>query len=125
VLQSRSNTSWRRWGLVAACVAAVLVASLFRPPAVLGADAGGVAVDKWLHGISYALLAVAAVATLGLAVEAVQAPLTYRSSSVADAAANAAGALAGVAAAWLLARVRQPGLSAETTPLSESTPYRR
>jgi hypothetical protein len=108
VSQSRSNTSWRRWGLVAACVAAVLVASVLRPPAVLGADAGGVAVDKWLHGIGYALLAavVAAVAALGLAVEAVQAPLAYRSSSVADAAANAAGALVGVAAAWLLARVR-------------------
>ena len=122
MLQSRSNTSWRRWGLVAACVAAVLVASVLRPPAVLGADAGGVAVDKWLHGIGYALLAAvvaarradgrellaiaAALAALGLAVEAVQAPLAYRSSSVADAAANAAGALVGVAAAWLLARVR-------------------
>jgi VanZ family protein len=46
------------------------------------------------------------VAALGLAVEAVQVPLAYRSSSVADAAANAAGALVGVAAAWLLARVR-------------------
>ena len=121
--QSRSNTSWRRWGLAATCVAAVLVASVLHPPAVQGADAGGVAVDKWLHGIGYALLAAvvaaarradgrellaiaAAVAALGLAVEAVQAPLAYRSSSVADAAANAAGALVGVAAAWLLARVR-------------------
>ena len=65
----------------------------------------------WLHGIGYALLAAvvaaarradgrellaiaAAVAALGLAGEAFQVPLTYRSPSVAD------------AAAWLLARVR-------------------
>jgi VanZ family protein len=105
-----------------ACAGAVLVASVVRPPGAGGSATLllGVALDKWLHAAAYAALAAtlayaalaagrtllvvaAVVAAYGLGIEGVQATLPYRTFSVADAAANAVGALVGVAAWRLLA----------------------
>lgn len=110
------------YALFAFAAAAVLVASVVDPPTGTATAATaprplGVPLDKWVHAGTYAVLAVllchatrarttravllaaAAVAAYGLAVELVQGTLPARSFELADAAANAVGA--GVAAlAW-------------------------
>lgn len=114
-----------RLALAAGVAGAILVASVVPPPAGTGKALGPLGVvgaDKWTHALAYATLAVAvayaghartvgrllgaaAVATaVGLLVEAVQLGLPWRSFGLADAAANALGALAGVAA-WRALRV--------------------
>ncbi len=111
-MSSDRSTPAARWVAVAACVA-VVVASVIRPPAALGADVSGVGVDKLAHVAGAAVVAAAvaavrraegrellavaaAVVVAGLAVEGVQAPLAYRTFSLADAAANGVGAALGV-----------------------------
>jgi len=119
VSRARSDAALTaRWVAVAAC-ATVVVASVVRPPAALGADVAGVGLDKWAHVAGTAVLAVAvaaarraegrdllvvaaAVVALGAAIEGVQAPLAHRTASLADAAANGVGAVLGVAG-WRLA----------------------
>jgi len=119
VSRARSDAALTaRWVAVAAC-ATVVVASVVRPPAALGADVAGVGLDKWAHVAGTAILAVAvaaarraggrdllvvaaAVVALGAAIEGVQAPLAHRTASLADAAANGVGAVLGVAG-WRLA----------------------
>ena len=112
VSRARSDAALTaRWVAVAAC-ATVVVASVVRPPAALGADVAGVGLDKWGHVAGTAVLAVAAarraegrdllvvaaaVVALGAAIEGVQAPLAHRTASPADAAANGGGAVLGVA----------------------------
>lgn len=108
-----------RHALAAGVAALVLVASVVDPPStgtptvLLGAG-----VDKWLHAVAYAGLAVTVgyarlgeseldgrtllavfllVAAYGFGVELVQAPLPARSFDLADAAANAVGAALGTA----------------------------
>lgn len=86
---------------------------------------GVVGLDKWLHGLGYAGLAgvtafalvddvrvdvrlaartAAAAVAYGVGIELVQAALPYRTFSLADAAANGVGAVAGVAVALLILR---------------------
>lgn len=117
--------SWLRVALAVGVAAVVLAASVVPPPP--GADQslgpfGLLGADKWAHAGGYALLvaavayarldrsrrqlivAVAVAATFGLAVEGLQHGVPWRSFSLADAAANAVGALVG-AAVWRRFRV--------------------
>lgn len=108
------------YALFAAAAVAVFVASVVSPPAAVSGPTPrplGVPLDKWVHAGAYAvlsgllcfatraqrtrgvLLAAAAVAVYGLAIELVQVPLSVRSFDLADAAANATGA-ALAALAW-------------------------
>jgi len=102
-----------RWSFVAVVAGVILAASVVRPTgagATLG-PFGVLGVDKYLHAVGYAVLALAlayaladrdagrvavavvlAAASFGLVVELVQLPLAYRTFSLADAAANATGA---------------------------------
>ena len=109
----------QRWRVVAAAVAVVVVvASLV--PAEAGATGGlPPGVDKLLHLVGYAALSfsdsaalraqtvhklgaiVVGVALLGAGVELVQ-PTVGRTASLLDAAANLAGAMAGVSVYWLV-----------------------
>ncbi|QLG27747.1 VanZ family protein [Halorarum halophilum] len=123
----------RRWATFAAVTTAVVVASLLPvsgggPERFLL----GVGLDKWAHGLGYAavsltfarsrgsaaapdrrarstgplgvvLSAIVVGFTVGAGVELLQAPLATRTASVADAGANAVGAVIG-GAAWLAAR---------------------
>ena len=116
------NNRW--WPAVV--VAAVVLAFSLVP---LGVDPGigagsGVGLDKLLHVVDYAalafalayavrarsarvLLAVFVVAVgFGGAVELLQGPISTRTTSVADAGANAVGAALGTASWWLLGEVR-------------------
>ncbi|MFC7177046.1 VanZ family protein [Halosegnis marinus] len=116
-----------RYALVACAALAVLVASVVTPPGD-GATGTllGVPTDKWLHAAGYALLGAAAayaafdregldarralavvalVAAYGLAIEGIQAPLAARTADLADAAANAVGAVVGTLP-WLGVRPR-------------------
>jgi len=119
-----------RWGVVVACAAVILVASVVDtgggPPRTLF----GVGLAGYLHLAGYAglagavgfalrradhrglLLAVGAAVCYGLAVEVVQAPLPYRTASILDALVNAAGAVVG-ASLW---RAVAPGSALDRTP---------
>jgi hypothetical protein len=112
------------YALFVGFAAAVLLASVVDPPTGAGVDPVprllGLALDKWVHAGTYAvlagllcyatgaravravLLAVVVVATYGLAIELVQATLPARSFELADVAANTVGA----ALATLAWRVR-------------------
>ena len=118
-----------RWLAVALVAGAILVASVLpsstgvAPPAGPG-PANLVGADKWIHGLAYAGLATALlyalatsdrpfphtvaltlglVASFGLGVELVQAPLPTRHFDLLDAVANAAGASI-AATAWMAGR---------------------
>lgn len=114
-----------RYVPAAAFAASVLVASVVDPSGGVPSSAVlGLGADKWLHLATYATLALllafaalartprvlAAVVLLAAAygggIEAVQSFLPARTCDLADAAANAAGALLG-AGAWYLAVVRR------------------
>ena len=113
--------------LASVAVAAAVVASVATPPA---GGAGGALVphaDKALHALGYAMVAfllaaawparswralalvVVAAVALGGGLELVQSTLPARTADVADAAANAAGALAGAAGWWVAAIRRRAG----------------
>ena len=104
-----------RWVTAALVGLAIVTASLVPPPeAASGPAFGPVGADAVAHALGYALLAVALARALasgagavplaafvgacavGAGVELLQWPLTYRTASVADAAANAVGAGLGV-----------------------------
>lgn len=113
----------RRWGPPAAVAGAVLVGAVVPVDGGSAGPAWFVGLDKWLHALAFAALAVTLAAALadgrtavrvlalavgaavayGALVETLQAPLATRHASPADLAADAVGALAG-ALAWLAAR---------------------
>ncbi len=112
----------RRWYPAVAVAVALFVASVV--PVDAGGGSGPVGADKIAHVVGYAVLtgalvvafqvrhrteesaaasaAVGAVA-YGIGIELVQAGITYRAFSVADIAANGAGAIA-AGIAWVAAR---------------------
>lgn len=117
-----------RWLVVALVAGGILLASVTRPTAVrrVTGPFGVLGIDKYLHFLGYAALALVlayalagretervavtvflAVVSFGLFVELLQLPIAYRTFSLADAVANAAGATA-VAVGWrpLRRRVR-------------------
>lgn len=125
---------WIRWLVVVLVGAGILWASVTRPAAVrdvLG-PLGIVGLDKWLHGLAYAALAVALAYALaewdataaapvvfgvamafGLGVEVLQAAIPYRDFSWWDLLANGIGAVA-VTIAW---RAVAPRLSLRRRPV--------
>lgn len=129
---------WIRWLAVAVVAAAILWASVTRPTGVRGVlgPLGIVGLDKWLHAVAYACLAVvlayalaewdataAAVGVLlaamafGLGVELLQSTIPYRTFSWWDLLANAVGATV-VAVGW---RAISPRLRVRRRPvLAES-----
>jgi VanZ family protein len=117
-----------RWGPAVAWAAIVLVASLVDPPGAATPATGPLGVlsaDKWQHGLGYAVLgglvaravnrptasglalAVGLAVAFGGCVELLQGVVPARTLSLADAGANAVGALLGVTA-WRLARRTLP-----------------
>ncbi|NHN46908.1 antibiotic resistance protein VanZ [Halostella sp. JP-L12] len=107
----------RRWLPALAVAVALLVASAV-PPGPAGGAAGPLPLDKLLHGAGYAALAgtlvvgltahrrstkwaaglsVCGATSYGLAIELLQAGIPYRAFSLADAGANALGAVLGAA----------------------------
>ena len=115
-----------RWLLVALVAVGILYASLTRPTAVrrVTGPLGVLGLDKYLHFFGYAALALVlayalagnspeyvavavflGAAGFGLGVEFLQLPIAYRTFSLADAAANAAGATV-VAVCWPVVRAR-------------------
>lgn len=124
---------WLRVSLGVGVAATVLAGSLLPPPpgesGALG-PLGLVALDKWLHGLTYGsltavvayaiparsrlhvLTAVLVAVAFGLLVEGLQFGIPWRTFDPTDAAGNTIGALA-VAAAWLLLgvgrRLEPPG----------------
>lgn len=106
-----------RYALAAGVAVVLFVASVVDPPSTGGPTVlFGVGVDKWLHAAGYAGLAAAVgytqldesglnrrtlfgvfllVVAYGLGIELVQAPLPARAFDLADAAANAVGAVLG------------------------------
>lgn len=125
---------WIRWLVVALVGVGILWASVTRPTGVrdvLG-PLGIVGLDKWLHGLAYAVLAVALAYALaewdataaalavfgtamafGLGVEVPQATVPYRDFSWLDLVANGIGAVV-VAVAW---RAVAPRLSLRRRPV--------
>ena len=108
---------YRRW-LPAVAVAVVLLVASVVPPGPAGGAAGPLPLDKLLHTAGYAALAGSLAVALavreqpaawvaarsfcgavayGVAIELVQAGVPYRAFSLADAGANALGALVGAA----------------------------
>ncbi|WP_256296674.1 VanZ family protein [Haloarchaeobius salinus] len=119
--------AWR-WGPAVAWAAVVLVASLVDPPGAATASTrpfGVLPADKWQHGLAYAvlgglvaralerttlqaaLLAVALAVAVGFGVELCQSFVPWRTASLGDGAANAVGAVVGVAG-WRIAAKRSP-----------------
>lgn len=109
----------RRWFSPVLVAAVLLVASVV-PPGPAGGAAGPLPMDKLLHAAGYAALAGALAGALatrersarraatlsfcgavayGIGIELVQAGVPYRAFSLADAGANALGALVGAAVA--------------------------
>jgi VanZ family protein len=106
-----------RWGVAVAVAAAILVASVAPPGPTAGEPLVlfGIAEDKWLHAVAYAVLAavvgwaflverpvpvalslaVLVAVVYGVGMEFVQAPLPVRRFSVADMVADGAGAVLG------------------------------
>nr|WP_303648772.1 VanZ family protein [Haloarchaeobius litoreus] len=116
------------WGPAVGWGTVVLVASLVDPPGAATATTGpfGVlAADKWQHGLAYAvlgglvaralgrrtaraaLLAVGVAVAVGFGVELLQSFVPWRTASLVDGAANAVGAVVGVAG-WQFASKRSP-----------------
>lgn len=114
--------SRRRLDGTAVAVVALTIAAVSLVP-LSGGDPTfgpfGVGLDKWFHGVGYATFAVTVALTLrahphalglavlsatgyGLAIEGIQTPLPYRTGSVADAVANAAGAVVGASSVWVV-----------------------
>jgi VanZ family protein len=122
----------RRWWRPALVGLALVVAALL-PGGAGGPPTAGplglVGADKWLHAVGYALfaavlvpaldpdrparwavlVAVVAATALGAGLELAQWPVPGRSTSAADAAANAVGALVGAVASVAVSRARRPG----------------
>ena len=114
--------------LAATAVVAVVAGSVVSPPpgGPGAAPVFGLGVDKWLHALGYATLAfllaaawparswralvlvVLAAVALGGGLELLQSVVPARTPDPADAAANAAGALAGAAGWWGAAGRRWP-----------------
>lgn len=112
---------WLRWTAVAVVAGGIFYASVLDSPSS-GLPAWGpfgfLRIDKWLHAVAYAALAVTLAEALapraratrvvviaallsvgyGIGIEFVQAPLAERSFSVADMVADAVGAGLGVGA---------------------------
>ncbi|MFB6090503.1 MAG: VanZ family protein [Halobellus sp.] len=115
-------TRWAR-RLAVTWILLVLLASVVDPSGLLaggGSGAAGPGVDTWAHLAGYAvlawvlaaafggserrgaLLAVVVASAVGVGAELLQAPIPTRTASVADAVANAVGAVVGAASrtAW-------------------------
>ncbi|WP_049902352.1 VanZ family protein [Halococcus agarilyticus] len=111
-----------RYALVAVVACVILVASVLEPDPTAAPTMGPfgiVGADKWTHALAYAgltgtllyasvssnrdgsrvVLAVVLAVGFGIGVELVQWPIPYRTASVADAIADAVGALL-LALAW-------------------------
>lgn len=107
--------------LAVAWILLVLLASVVDPSGLLaGGGSGAAGVDTWAHLAGYAvlawvlaaafggserrgaLLAVVVASAVGVGAELLQAPIPTRTASVADAVANAVGAVVGAASrtAW-------------------------
>jgi len=113
------------WGPAVGWALVVLVASLVHLPGAATPTTGPFGVlpaDKWQHGLAYAvlgglvaralgratvraaLLAVGLAVGVGLGVELCQSFVAWRTASLADGAANAVGAVVGVAGWRLVAK---------------------
>jgi hypothetical protein len=99
-----------RYGFVALVAGVVLVASVVETGGAMGSELLGVGLDKWTHALAYAaltaalayasvgdnggrlVLSVGVAIVFGIAIEALQWPIAYRTASIADLLADALGA---------------------------------